>query len=119
MARIILCPSPRAGELSRQAKGTGMGIKLGCPAMGAAREKRPPVLSPGPHSQDTVATFPSAPFGLLSRWVLQCPGLGLGWVFRTLWPLKPLLPRGSYRDCERWFPDSLLYLVVFGVRVLS
>jgi hypothetical protein len=86
VARILLCPSPRAGKLSGQAKGTGMEIRLGCPAMGAAREKKPLVLSPCPHSQETVATFLSAPFGLLRGWVLQCPGLGLAWVFRTLCP---------------------------------
>lgn len=85
--------------------------------MGAAGEKRPFSLS---HSQEIVATFLSAPFGLLSRWVLQCPGLGLGWVFPTLWPLKPHPPAVVfYRDCEWWFPDSLLYLAVFEVRMLS
>lgn len=69
--------------------------------MGAAREKGLlsflPVHTPR-RLLETVATFLSAPFGLLSWWVLQCPGLDLGWVFRTLWPLKPHLPCSSYRD---------------------
>lgn len=84
--------------------------------MGAAREKRPFCLS---HSQETVATFLSAPFGLLSRWVLQCPGLGLGWVFPTLWPLKPHPPAVVVKGTVNGGFLTLLYLAVFGGRMLS